>query len=155
MANRWVNKGNSNRLYFWGYKITADGQCSHEIKIHSLLGRKAMANWDSILKGRDIIWPTKVHLIKAMVFPVVMYRCERWTIKKAEHRRTDDLELWYWRRLESPLGCKKIQPVHPKRNQPWIFIGRIDAEVEAPIFWPHDVQSWLKGKDPDAGRDWG
>jgi len=133
MANRWRNNGNRDFI-LGGSKITADGECSHEIKIHLLLGRKAMANWDSILKGRDIIWPTKVHLIKAMVFPVVMYGCERWTIKKAEHRRTDDLKLWYWRRLESPLDCKKIKPVQPKRNQPWIFIGRSDAELKLQYF---------------------
>ena len=82
MANRW---GNSDRLYFGGSKITADGDCSHEIKIHLLLARKVMANLDSLLKSRDIPLPTKVHLVKAMVFPIVMYRCETWTIKKAEH----------------------------------------------------------------------
>ena len=84
MANRWGNSGNSERLYFWGSKITADGDCSHEIKRCLLLGRKAMTNLDSILKSRDITLPTKVHLVKAMVFPVVMYGCESWTIKKAE-----------------------------------------------------------------------
>ena len=85
MANRWGNSGNSERLYFLGLKITADGDCSHEIKTHLLLGRKAITNLDSILKSRDIILLTKVHLIKAMVFPVVMYGCESWTLKKAEH----------------------------------------------------------------------
>jgi len=84
---------------FWGSKITADGDCSHEIKRHLLLGRKVMTNPDSILKSRDITLPTKVHLVKAMVFPVVMYGCESWTIKKAEHRRIDAFELWCWRRL--------------------------------------------------------
>ena len=84
---------------FWGSKITADGDCSHEIKTRLLLGRKVMTNIDSILKSRDITLPTKVHLVKAMVFPVVMYGCESWTIKKAEHRRTDAFELWCWRRL--------------------------------------------------------
>ena len=102
---------------FWGSKISADGDCSHEIKRHLLLGRKAMTNLDSILKSRDIILLTKVHLVKATVFPVVMYGCESWTIKKVEHRRTDAFELWCWRRLESPLDCKEIQPVHPKGNQ--------------------------------------
>ena len=86
-------------LIYFGSKITADGDCSHEIKIHLLLGRKAMTNLDSILKSRDIILPTKVHLVKAMVFPVVMYGCENWTVKKAEHRRIDAFELWCWRRL--------------------------------------------------------
>ena len=91
MANRWGNNGNSERL-FWGSKITADGDCSHEIKRHLLLGRKAMTNLDSILKNRDITLPTKVHLVKPMVFPVVMYGCESWTIKKAEHQRIETFE---------------------------------------------------------------
>ena len=100
MANRWENNGNSERLHFGvGSKITLDGDCSHEIKRHLLLGRKAMTNLDSILKSRDITLPTKVHLVKAMVFPVVMYGCESWTIKKAESQRIDDFELWCWRRL--------------------------------------------------------
>ena len=102
---------------FLGSKITADGDCSHEIKRHSLLGRKAMTNLDSIFNSRDITLPTKVHLVKATVFPVVMYGCESWTVKKAERRRIDAFELWCWRRLESPLDCKEIQPVHPKGNQ--------------------------------------
>ena len=101
-----------------------------------LLGRKAMTNLDSILKSRDITLPAKVHLIKAMVFPVVMFGCESWTIKKAEHWRIDAFEMWCWRRLESPLDCKEIQPVHPKGNQSWIFIERTDAEAEIPILWP-------------------
>ena len=85
MSNRWGNSGNSDRLYFGGYKITADGGCTHEIKRHLLLGRKVMTNLNSIFKSRDITLPTKVHLVKAMIFPVVMYGCESWTIKKAEH----------------------------------------------------------------------
>ena len=99
MANRWGNSGNSDRLYFWGSKITADGDCSHEFKRRLLLGRKVMTKLDSILKSRDITLPIKVHLVKAMVFPVVMYGCESWTIVKAEHRRIDAFELWCWRRL--------------------------------------------------------
>ena len=100
MANRWGNSGNSGRLFtFWGSKITADGDCSHEIQRCLLLGRKVMTNLDSILKSRDITLLTKVHLVKAIVFPVVMYGCERWTIKKAEHWRIDAFELWCWRRL--------------------------------------------------------
>ena len=100
MANRWENNGNSERLHFGvGSKITLDGDCSQEINRHLLLGRKAMTNLDSILKSRDITLPTKVHLVKAMVFPVVMYGCESWTIKKAESQRIDDFELWCWRRL--------------------------------------------------------
>ena len=102
MANRWGNSGNSGnsvRLYFLGSKINADGDCSHEIKRRLLLGRKVMTNLDSILKSRDITLPTKVYLVKAMVFPVVMYGCESWTVKKAERWRIDAFELWCWRRL--------------------------------------------------------
>ena len=99
MGNRWGNSGNSVRLYFGGSKITADGDYSHEIKRRLLLGRKVMTNLDSIFKSRDITFPTKVRLVKAMVFPVVMYGCERWTVKKAERRRIDAFELWCWRRL--------------------------------------------------------
>ena len=122
---------------FLGCKITADGDCSHEIKRRLLLGRKVMTNLDSIFKSRDITLLTKVRLVKAMVFPVVMYVCESWTVKKAEHRRIDAFELWCWRRLfESPLDCKKIQPVHPKGDKSWVFIGRTDAEAETPVLWP-------------------
>jgi len=92
-----------------------------------------MTNLDSILKSRDITLPTKVHLVKAMVFPVVMYGCECWTIKRAEHRRIDAFELWCWRRLLSPLDCKEVKPVHPKGNQSWVFTGRTDVEAETPI----------------------
>ena len=99
MGNRWENSGNSVRLYFFGSKITADGDCNHEIKRRLLLGRKLMTNLDSILKSRDITLPTKVHLVKAMVYPVVMYGCESWTVKKAECRKIDAFELWCWRRL--------------------------------------------------------
>ena len=99
MANRWGNNGNSERFYFGGSKITADGDCSHEMKRCLLLGRKVMTNLDNILKSRDIMLLTKVCLVKAMVFPVVMYGCESWTLKKAEHRRIDAFELWCWRRL--------------------------------------------------------
>ena len=93
MANRWGNSGNSVRLYFGGFNITADGECSHEIQRHLLLRRKVMTNLDSILKSRDIILPTKVHLVKTMVFPVVMYGCESWTIEKAKRRRIDAFEV--------------------------------------------------------------
>ena len=115
-----------------------------------------MTNLDSILKNRDITLSTKVCLVKAMVFPVVMYGCENWTIKKAECRRIDAFELWCWRRhLTWTLDCKEIQPVHPKGDQSWGFIGRVDVEAETAILWPPDVKSWLIWKDPDAGRDWG
>ena len=100
-----------------------------------------MINLDSILKSRDITFPTKVHLVKTMVFPVVMYGCESWTIKKAECQRIDAFELWCWRRLENPLDCKEIQPVHPKGDLAWVFIGRTDVETETPIFWPPDAKS--------------
>ena len=103
---------------FLGSKITADGKCSHEIKRQLLLGRKAMINLDSILKSRDIILPTKVCLVKAMVFPVVMYGCASWTTKKAGCRRIDAFELWCWRRLLSPLDSKELKLVSPKGNQP-------------------------------------
>ena len=115
-----------------------------------------MTNLDSILKSRDITLPTKVRLVKAIIFPVIMYGCESWTIEKAERRR-----IWcFWtvvleKTLESPLDCKEIQPVHPKGDQSWVFIGRTDAEAETPILWPPDVKSWLIWKDPDAGKDWG
>ena len=100
MRNRWGNSGKSVRLWFWGgSKITANGYCSHEIKRHLFLGRKVITNLDSMFKSRDITLPTKVSLVKTMVFPVVMYGCESWTMKKAEHRRLDAFELWCWRRL--------------------------------------------------------
>ena len=124
-----------------GTKITADGDCSHEIKRRFLLGRKIMTNLDSIFKSRDITLPTKVRLVKAMVFPVVMYGCERWTVK-AENRRIDAFELWCLEKtLESPLDCKEIQLVHPKRDQSWVFIGRTDVEAETRILWPPDAKS--------------
>ena len=125
MGNRWGNSGNSERLYFWGSKITADCDCSHEMKRRLLRGRKAMTNLDSILKSRDITFPTKVHLVKAMVFPLVMYGCESWTIKKkAEHRRIDAFELWFgedsWESLglqgdpTSPSWRKSVLNIHWK-----------------------------------------
>ena len=115
-----------------------------------------MTNLDSILKSRDITLPTKVHLVKAMVFPVVMYGCEGWTVKKAECWRIDVFEfdvLVLEKTLESPLDCKEIQPVHPKGDRSWVIIGRTDVEAETPVLWPPDAESWLTGKDPDAGKD--
>ena len=106
-----------------------------------------MTNLDSIFKSRDITLSTKVRLVKAMVFPVVMYGCESWTVKKAERQRIDAFELWCWRRLfESPLDCKEIQPVHSEGDQPWDFFGRNDAKAEAPVLWPPHVKSLLIGK---------
>ena len=139
---------------FLGSKITADGDCSHEIKRCLLLERKAMTNLDSLLKSRDITLPTKIHLVKAMVFPVVMYGCESWTIKKAEHWRIDALELWCWRRLlRVPWTARRsnqsiLKEIIPK-------YGKTDAGAETPILWAPDVKNWLIGKDSDAGKDWG
>ena len=137
-----------------GSKITADGDCSHGIKKCLLLGRKAVTKRDSILKSRDITLSTKVRLVKAMVFLVVVYGCESWTIKKAERQRIDTSELWCWRRLESPLDCKEIQPVYHKGNQSGIFIGRTDAKAETPILWPPDEKNWLIWKEAVARKDW-
>ena len=100
-----------------------------------------MTKLDSIFKSRDVTLPTKVRLVKAMVFPVVVYGCESWTVKKAEHRRTDAFELWYWRRLDSPLDCKEIQPVHSKGDKSWVFFERTDDKAETPILWSPDVKS--------------
>ena len=133
MANNGETMETVTDFTFLGSKIKAKGDCSHEIKRCLLLGRKAMTNIDSTLKSRDITFPTKVRLAKAMVFPVVMYGCESWTVKKAEYRRIDTFELWSWKRLENPLDCKEIKPVNPKENQSWIFTGRTDAEAETPI----------------------
>ena len=139
---------------FGGSKNTADGNCSHEIKRSLLLGGKAMTNLDSILESRDIILPTKVCLVKAMVFPVVTYGCEM------DYKESWAPKNWcFWtvvlKTLESPLDFKEIQPVYPKGNQSWIFTGRTDVEAEAPVPWPPDAKSWLVWKDPDAGKDWG
>ena len=138
---------------FLGSKITADCDCRREIKRQLLLGRKSMTNLDSIFKSRDITLPTKVHLVKAMVFPVVMWELdykESWVPKN-----------WcFWtvvleKTLESPLDSKEIKPINFKGNQSWIFIGRTDAKAETPILWPPHAKSLLIGKDSDAGRDWG
>ena len=142
-------------LFWGGSKITADGDCSHEIKRCLLLGRKAMTNLDSILKTRDITLPTKGPSSQSYGFSsnhVWMWDLdytESWVLKN----------WWFWvvvleKTLESPLDCKEIQPVHPKRNQSWIFTGRTDAEAETPVLWPPDVKNRLTGKDPDAGKYW-
>ena len=138
---------------FGGSKITADRDCSHEIKRRLLLGRKVTTNLESILESRDITLPTKVRLVKVMVFPVVMYRCESRTIRKAECR-IDAFELWCWRRLLR-VSWTARRSIHPKENQSWVFIGRTDVEAATPILCPTDVKSWLIWKDPDAGKDWG
>ena len=127
---------------FLDSKITAAVDCSYEIKRRLLLGRKVMTNLDSILKSRDITLSTKVHLVKAMVFPVVMYGCESWTVKKSECQRTDAFELWYWENtLASALDCKEIQPIHSEGDQPWDFFGRNDVKAETLVLWPPHAKS--------------
>ena len=138
---------------FLGSKITADDDSSHEIKKCLLLARKVMMNLDNVLKNRDISLLTKICLVKAMVFAVVMCGCESWTIKESWA-----LKNWCFctvvveKTHENPLDCKEVKPVNPKGNQSWIFIGKTDAE--SPVLWPPDVKSWLIGKDPEAGKDW-
>ena len=160
MANRWGNSGNNEDFMLLDSKIIADTDSSHKIKWYFLLGRKTMTNLDSILKSRDITLPTKVRIVKAVVFAVVKYRCESWTIKKAEYQSIWTVILE--KTLESPLDCKDIKPISPKRNQSWIFIGRTDVEAETPILWPPDVKNWPTGKDTalmlgkiEGKRRWG
>ena len=138
---------------FSGSKITVDGDCSHEIKRCLLLGRKVMTNLDGILKNRDIILSTKVHLVKAMVFS--SSHVWMWELDYKESWAQKNRCFWtvvLEKILESPLDCKEIQPVHPKGNQSWIFIGRTDAEAETPILWPPDENNWITGEDPDAEK---
>ena len=143
MGNNW----NSDRLYFLGLQITADGVCRHEIKRYLLLARKAMTNLENILKSRDVILPTKVLLVKAIVFPVVRYGCESWTIKKAERQRIDAFELWCWRRL--------LRVPWTARRSSQSILKEINSEYSLErILWPPDAKSWLSGQDPDAGKDW-
>ena len=150
MGNRWGNIGNSDRLYFLGSKITADGDRSHEIKRCLLLGRKAMINLDSILKSRDITLSTKVCLVKAMVFPVVIYGCERWTVKKAERQRIDAFELWCWRRLlRVPWTARRSNQSILKEISPGISLEGMMLKLKLQYF------GHLMWKDSDAGRDWG
>ena len=141
MGNRWRNSGNScQTLFFGGCRITADGDCSHEIKRRLLLGRKVMTNLDSILKSRDITLPTKICLVKAMVFQVVTWM---WELDCEESWAPKNWCFWtvvLEKTLESPLYYKEIQPVHPKGNQSWVFIGRTDVEAETPILWPPDAE---------------
>ena len=140
--NSWQIDGETvSDFIFLGFKITADGDCSHEIKRSLLLGRKVMTNLYSMFKSRDITLPTKARLVKAMVFPVVMYGCKSWTVKKAECRRIDAFELVLEKTLESPLDCKEIQPVHSEGDQSWDFFGGNDAEVETPVLWPPHAKS--------------
>ena len=149
-----MGKQLKQRLYFLGLQ----NHCRwwlQAMKLKDAYSSEAlsMTNLDSTLKSKDITLPIKVHLVKAMVFPVVVYGCKTWTIKEAERQRIDTFELWCWRRLLR-VPCKEIQPVNPKGNQSWIFIGRTDAEPETPILWPPDAKSWLIWKDSDAGKHW-
>ena len=129
-------------LIFLSSKITAGGDCSHEIKRRLLLERKVMTNLDSIFKSRDITLPTKVLLVKAIVFPVVMYGCESWTVMKAERQRIDAFELWCWRRLlRVPWTARRSNQSILKGDQPWDFFGGNDAEAETPAFWPPHAKS--------------
>ena len=140
---------------FWGSKITADGDCTLEIKRCLLLGRKAMTNLENILKSRDITLPTKVRLVKANGFS--SRHVWMWEL---DYKESWALKNWcFWtvvleKTLESPLDCKEIQPVHFKGGHSWLFLEKTDAEAETPIFWPPDAKDWLIWKDPDAGKDW-
>ena len=147
--------GNSVRLYFLGSKITADGDCSHEIKRHLLLGRKVMTNLDSIFKRRDITLPTKVRLVKAMVFPVVMYGCESWTVKKAECQRIDAFELWCWRRLFRVLWtARRSNQSILKEISPWCSLEGMMLKLKLQYFG-HLMRRVDSLEKTDAGRDWG
>ena len=147
MGKQW----NRERLFSWAPKSPQKMTAAMKLKDTFSLERKAITILDSILKSRAIILSTKVHLVKATVFPVVMYGCESWAIKKAEYQRIDDFELLE-KTLESPLDCKKIQPVNPKGNQSQIIIGRTDAEAETPIFWPLMWRTNSLEKTPMLGK---
>ena len=155
MGNRWGNSGNSVRLYFLGSKITADGDCSHEIKRHLLLGRKVMTSLDSIFKSRDITLPTKVRLVKAMVFPVVMCGCESWTVKKAECWIIDAFELWCWRRLlRVPWTARRFSQSILKELSPGCSLEGLMLKLKLQYFG-HLMQRVDSLEDSDGGRDWG
>ena len=153
MGNRWGNSGNSVRLYFFSSKITADGDCSHEIKRCLLLGRKVMTNLDSIFKSRDIALPTKVHLVKAMVFPVVVYGCESWTIKKAECQRIDTIELWCWRRpLIVPWTARRSNQSILKEISPGCSLEGLMLKLKLQNFGHLMRRSDLLGKTLMLGK---
>ena len=154
MANRWVNSGNSGWLFWGDSKSTADSDCSHEIKRHLLLGRKVVTNLDSVLKSGDITLSTKVHLVKAMVFPVVTYGCESWTINTAEHRRIDAFELWCWRRLlRVPWTARRSNQSILKEISPEYSLEGLMLKLKLPYFG-HLIRRADSLKDPDAGKDW-
>ena len=153
MASRWGDSGNNKRLYLGDSKITADGDCSHEIKRHLLLGRKAVTNLDSILKSRDITLPIKVYIVKATAFPVVMYGCESWTIKKAEHRRIDAFELWCWRKLlRVPQTARSNQPILKEINPEYSLEGLM-LKLKLQYFGHLMRKANSLEKDPVAGKD--
>ena len=139
---------------FLGSKITADGDCTHKIKRCLLLERKVMTNIDSILKSRDNPLPTKVCLVKGMVFPLVTYEYESWTIKESWVPKNWCFWTVVLENTDSPLDCKEIKPLNLKGNQSWIFAGKTDTEAGTPILWPPDVKNWFIWKDPDAGKGW-
>ena len=155
MANRWINSENIGWLYFSGLQISADGDCSHEIKRRLLLGRKVMTNLDSIFKSSWHYFANKGPSSQGYGFS-----CGHVWMWELDHKESWTLKNWcFWtvvweKILESPLDCKEIQPVYSKGDQSWVFTGRTDVEAETPILRPPDVKSWLIWKDPDAGRDW-
>ena len=156
MGNRRGKGGNSENL-FSSSKIIVDDDCSHEIRRQLLLSKKVMTNLDSVLKSRDITLLVKVHIVKAIVFPVVMFRCESWTIKEGRVLKNWCFQIMVLEKsLESHLESKETKPMYLKRNQPWILCGKTDAdaEAEAPILGPLDVKSWLIRKNPDSWKDW-
>ena len=155
MANRWVNSRNSGWLYFGGLQNHYSWWLQPWNKRCLLLGRKVMTNLDSILKSRDITLPTKVRLVKVMVFPVVLYGCESWTIKKAERQRVDAFELWCWRRLlRVSWTARRSNQSILKDINPGCSLEGLMLKLQLQIFWPPNAKSWLIGKDPDAGKDW-
>ena len=155
MANRWGNSGNTSWLYFGVFQILQMVMAAKKLKGAYSFGRKVMTNLDSILKSRDITLPTKVHLVKAMIFS--SSHVWMWEL---DYKESWELKNWCFstvvleKTLESPLDCKEIQPVHPKWNQSWVFIGRTDIEAETLMLWPLDAKDWLIWKDLDAGKDW-
>ena len=157
MANSWWKSRSSDRFYFifLGSKITVDGDCNHEIKRHLLLGRKAITHLDSVLKSRDITLPIKVRIVKAVGFPVVIYRPESWIIKKAEHQRIDAFELWCWRRLLRVLWSARrsnqsiLKEIMNIQWKDWCWSWNSNTLANL------DAKSWHIGRDPEAGKDWG
>ena len=155
MANRWGTMETVTDFIFLGSKITADGDCSHEIRRRVLLGRIAMINLDSMLKSRDITLPTKVHLVKAMVFLVVMYGFSSCHIKKVERWSIDTFKLWCWRRLlRVPWTARRSNQCILIKISPEYSLEGLMLKLKLPILWPPDAKNWLIGKDPDSGKDW-